>query len=122
MLIEGASGGAFQIIDVREPTEFAVSHLPGAVNVPSSMTDADLLAAVKVDRPVIVYCAVGYRSSIVARRLRAAGRTNVSNYAGSIFAWANAGYSLISDGGTALTVHPYNYGWGRYLKPERRAF
>lgn len=111
-----------QIIDVREPDEFNASHLPGAINVPPETPDDELLSKVKADVPVIVYCSVGWRSSELAERLQAAGRTNVSNYAGSIFAWANAEQPLQSSAGTVKTVHPYDSHWGRYLKPEHRAF
>jgi rhodanese-related sulfurtransferase len=111
-----------QIIDVREPDEFNASHIPGAINVPPETPDDELLAKVKADAPVIVYCSVGWRSSELAERLKAAGRSNVSNYAGSIFAWANAEQPLQSTAGTVKTVHPYDSHWGRYLKPEHRAF
>jgi rhodanese-related sulfurtransferase len=121
-LVSKKDGNPVQIIDVREPDEFAVSHLPGAINIPPETDDEALIAAVNPDRPVIVYCSVGYRSSILAQRLQAAGRTNVSNYIGSIFAWANAGHALQTTNGEAKTVHPYDKKWGRYLKPEYRSF
>jgi rhodanese-related sulfurtransferase len=120
-IIGAAEPGAVQIVDVREPDEFAVSHIPGAINVPSGTADTDLLAAVSSDGLVILYCSIGFRSSSVARRLKSAGRTNVYNYAGSIFAWANAGQTLQSNKSTATKVHPYNSNWGRYLRPEYRA-
>lgn len=116
------TNGNVQVIDVREPDEYAVSHLPGAINIPPDTTDDDLLAALNPDKPVIVYCSVGYRSSVLAQRLQAAGRTNVSNYIGSIFAWANAGHPLQSSGEEAKLVHPYDRKWGRYLNPEYRSF
>jgi rhodanese-related sulfurtransferase len=116
------NGSAVQIVDVREPEEFKVSHLPGAVNVPPESSDEDVLAKIKSDNPVIVYCSVGWRSSEMAERLQAAGRANVVNYAGSIFAWANADQPLESSGGITKAVHPYDSHWGRYLKPEHRAF
>ncbi len=110
-----------QIIDAREPAEFAAGHLAGAINVPPRTSESDLLAAIDATRPVIVYCSVGYRSAILIRRLQAAGRTNATNYAGSIFAWANAGHPLQSVNGATTTVHPYDKTWGKYLAPERRA-
>ncbi len=113
---------AVQVVDVREPDEFKVSHLPGAINVPPESSDEDVLAKIKPDHPVIVYCSVGWRSSEMAERLQAAGRTNVVNYAGSIFAWANAEQPLESSAGATKAVHPYDNHWGRYLKPEHRAF
>lgn len=111
-----------QIVDVREPDEFEAGHIPGAINVPPETPDEELLAKVHADGPVVVYCSVGWRSSILAQRLKAAGRTNVTNYAGSIFAWANAEQPVQSTTGTVKTVHPFDSYWGRYLKPEHRAF
>ncbi len=110
-----------QIIDAREPAEYAVGHIAGAINVPPSTADPDLLAAIDATRPVIVYCSVGYRSAILIRRLQAAGRRNATNYAGSIFAWANAGHPLQSANGATTTVHPYDKTWGKYLVPDKRA-
>lgn len=117
-----ASRPDVQIVDVREPDEYKVSHIPGAINVPPDTTDDVLLEKLKPNAPVIVYCSVGWRSSELAERLQAAGRTDVTNYAGSIFAWANAEQPLESAAGTVKTVHPYDHHWGRYLKPEHRAF
>ncbi|MFA5950092.1 MAG: rhodanese-like domain-containing protein [Hyphomicrobium sp.] len=121
-LLDGKPTGEVQIVDVREPEEFAVSHIPGAINIPLETPDEALLAAVPSDRTVVVYCSIGHRSAIVAQRLKAAGRSNVANYIGSIFAWANSELPLQASGGTVTKVHPYDNHWGRYLKPEHRAF
>ncbi len=121
-LLSQGGPGAVQVVDVREPDEFKISHLPGAINVPPETSDEDVLAKIKSDRPVLVYCSVGWRSSEMAERLQAAGRINVVNYAGSIFEWANADQALESSTGTTKVVHPYDRSWGLYLKPERRAF
>lgn len=114
-------GADFQLVDVREPDEFAVSHIPGAINVPLGTTDDELLSIVRSDIPVIIYCSIGHRSAIVARRLRSSGRKNVQNYVGSFFAWANSGNPMQSVRGPEQTVHPYDRRWGRYLRRELRA-
>jgi hydroxyacylglutathione hydrolase len=44
------------------------------------------------DRPLIVHCAGGYRSSIAASLLERSGRTRVSELAGGIAAWESAGF------------------------------
>ena len=110
------------LLDARERKEFDLSHLPGARHV-----DPDA-KPVEVDRilaghpgPVVVYCSVGWRSSAMADRLLAAGRTNVSNLEGSIFAWANENRPLEANGKPAQKVHPYNKTFGALLIPERRA-
>jgi rhodanese-related sulfurtransferase len=109
------------LLDVREPAEFAVSHLPGAVRVDPDASPEKLRPLVSTNRAVVVYCSVGYRSSALAARLAKAGATNVANLEGSIFAWANEGRPLASNGRPASVVHPYDARWGRLLNPERRA-
>ena len=112
------------LLDAREPAEFAVSHLPGAMRVDPDATTDELargLADLPHDRDVVVYCSVGYRSAALAKRLRAAGFERVSNLEGSIFRWANEGRPLASASGSARLVHPYSDTWGRLLDPDRRA-
>ncbi len=110
------------LLDVRKEEEFRVSHIPGAVRVDpdaKATTLAPLLN--RPDRPVVVYCSVGWRSSALAERLLEAGHTNVANLEGSIFGWANEDRPLVCETGAALKVHPYNRTFGKLLKPGRRA-
>lgn len=109
------------LLDVREPDEFAVSHLRGARRARDIDEALPLLAGVAPDAPIVAYCAVGYRSSALVRELRARGYTNVSNLEGSLFEWANRGLPLHRGERTARTVHPYNWWWGRYLDKSLRA-
>ena len=113
------------LLDVRQPQEFKVSHLPGAINVSpnASVQDAanTVLKDVPKDRRIVAYCSIGVRSSILAQRLTEAGYTNVHNMIGSIFQWANEDRPLVGDNGPVKKVHPYNAHWGRLLEPERRA-
>ncbi len=109
------------LLDVRKPEEFAVSHLPGAKRIEPSVKAADLIPTFPTNRPVVVYCSVGYRSSELATRLLEAGFTNVCNLEGSIFQWANEDRPLVANGKPAATVHGYNETFGKLLKPERRA-
>lgn len=110
-----------QLLDVRTPKEFAVSHLPGAQLIAPDAKAEDVLAKLNRERPVVVYCSVGYRSSKLAERLQAAGLIQVMNLEGSIFAWANEDRALEKDGQPATQVHAYNKRYGQMLKPERRA-
>ncbi len=101
------------LIDVRENDEFAVSHLPNAINVKkvSEITNAK-------DAPMVIYCSVGVRSAAFAEELMAKGFTKVKNLRGSIFAWANVGYPLRRGASAVKTVHPYNKKWGTLLNQE----
>ncbi len=108
------------LLDVRTPAEFAVSHLPGARQIDPGISGEELAATLPPDRPVVVYCSVGYRSSDCATRLVRAGFTNVANLEGSIFQWANDGHPLEREGREVREVHPYNRTFGRLLRPELR--
>jgi len=59
---------------------------------------------------------VGYRSSILARKLQTLGFKEVHNLEGSIFKWANEGRPLVQGQTTVHKVHPYNAHWGRLLE------
>ena len=103
-------GGLPLVVDVREGEEFAVSHLPLALNIQTG----DSLAQRYPDRntEIVVYCSVGYRAAGVAARLEELGYTRVRNLHHAIFEWANRGYPLVNDSGGTRQVHPYNRAWG----------
>lgn len=106
-------GRAPVLIDVRDKAEFAVSHLPNAVNI----TNVEEIHSPK-GTPIVVYCSVGVRSAAFARDLAGKGFTAVQNLRGSIFAWANRGYPLRRGAMPVQAVHPYDKKWGILLKKE----
>ncbi len=61
------------VVDVRSPSEFASSHVPGARNVPLGASTEALRGIGPLDTPVVVYCASGTRSAMAARKLRGLG-------------------------------------------------
>jgi len=68
-------------IDVREPFEFAMGHVRGAINIPPSrlMAGANKLADVSKDADIVVYCRTGSRSHVAKYMLEQMGYTNVTN-------------------------------------------
>jgi len=100
------------LLDVRAKEEYAVSHLPGAILWNSKKTD---LSKLLKDRIIITYCSVGYRSSKLAVALKKDGFKHVYQLKGSLFAWANLQYPLVT---TTHTVHPYNKKWGTLLNAD----
>ncbi|MBU6200835.1 MAG: MBL fold metallo-hydrolase [Acidobacteria bacterium] len=76
-----ASGRDLQVVDVRGQGEFASGHLDGAVHIPVAQLRRRA-GELRPDVPTVVYCAGGYRSSIGASVLRAAGFTDVSDVLG----------------------------------------
>lgn len=109
------------LLDVRTAAEHEVSHLPGARRVePDEALPAWLLTLPRTT-PIVAYCAVGYRSSAYARRLEAAGFSDVANLEGSIFAWANEDRPLLRGEAPVSVVHPFDQTWGRLLDEAKRA-
>jgi len=103
------------LLDVRPPAEYAVSHLARARRVDPGAAAASVLGDLPPDQPIVVYCSAGYRSSILAQRLHAAGRKHVANFDGAIFKWANEGRPLERDGKLTREVHPYSLLIGRLM-------
>lgn len=110
-----------QLLDTREPEEFAVSHLPGAIRIDPDATAVQIRSIIDTTHPVVTYCSVGYRSSEIADRLIKAGAPNVMNLEGSIFKWANEGRPLVRDGMPVQRVHPYSSRYAEMLQPNLRS-
>jgi hydroxyacylglutathione hydrolase len=78
------------VIDVRQPGEYEGGHVPGAWHVAAGDLQ-DRLADLPRDRPIATVCASGYRSSVAASLLRAAGFTDVHWVADGLPTWEAAG-------------------------------
>ncbi len=87
--LERALHNGAQLVDVREPGEYAEAHVPGAVLVPMGQLPGRLH---ELDRatPVHVICASGGRSSAMGDVLAAAG-FDVVNVAGGTQGWISSG-------------------------------
>ena len=78
--------GALQFVDVRNPGETAGGTIRGAATIPLPQLTARM-GELDPARPTVVYCASGYRSSIAASALAAAGFDDVSDLLGGFEAW-----------------------------------
>jgi hydroxyacylglutathione hydrolase len=76
-------------IDVRAPRERDQKYIAGSLAIPLNHLTENLEKLPK-DRPLLVYCAGGYRSSIAASLLQRSGFNPVSEIAGGIVAWEAA--------------------------------
>ncbi|QDT10838.1 rhodanese-like domain-containing protein [Stieleria marina] len=100
------------LVDVRSAAEHSVSRIPGAITQAEYEADADSLAG----RRVIVYCTVGGRSYLYARKLVSDGIDAV-NYQEGILGWCRAELPLESPGKRPTAeVHPY---WRIFWVPDR---
>jgi len=84
-----ASNDAPLAIDVRTPRERQMKHIAGSLSFPLNHL-AENLGSIPHGRPLLVYCAGGYRSSIGASLLQRAGFDHVSEIAGGIVSWEAA--------------------------------
>jgi rhodanese-related sulfurtransferase len=76
-------------IDVRNPRERDQKHIAGSLAMPLNHLTENLEKLPK-DRPLLVYCAGGYRSSVAASLLQSRGFSRVSEIAGGIVGWEAA--------------------------------
>lgn len=109
-------------LDAREPEEYAVSHLAGAIPVGYDHFAVAALTDLSKDAPIVVYCSVGYRSEKVTEQLRAAGYTQVSNLYGGIFEWVNQGHPVVNADGPTERVHAYSRTWGVWLRKGKKVY
>ena len=82
------------IIDVRTPREYDAKHIDGSVSVPLNHL-GERMQDLAHDRPLLVHCAGGYRSSIAVSLLQKAGFRRVSELAGGLAAWEAAGLPVV---------------------------
>jgi rhodanese-related sulfurtransferase len=82
-----AGGDAIQLLDVREPHEYAYAHIDGAQLIPLR-TLPSRTAELDRSRDLIVYCHHGMRSAHAVEFLRRDGFDRVRNLAGGIDRWS----------------------------------
>jgi hydroxyacylglutathione hydrolase len=86
---ERLAAGAAVALDVRTPFEREEKSVAGSISVPLSQLLARI-SELPSDRPLLIFCAGGYRSSIAASVLANHGFRNVSEIAGGMTAWETA--------------------------------
>ena len=85
----------FLLVDVREESEFAKDHLPGAIHLGKGIIERDIEARVpEVNTEIVLYCGGGFRSALAADNLQKMGYTNVISMDGGIRDWREKGYPL----------------------------
>jgi rhodanese-related sulfurtransferase len=83
------------LIDVREESEFAKDHLPGATHLGKGIIERDIEERVPdLATELILYCGGGYRSALAADNLQKMGYRNILSMDGGIRGWRDKGYPL----------------------------
>jgi len=88
----------FLLIDVREESEWAKDHLPGAIHVGKGIIERDIEERVPdVNTPLVLYCGGGFRSALAADNLQKMGYTNVLSMDGGVRGWREKGFPLTKE-------------------------
>ena len=83
------SGAAITLIDVREPVEWEINRISGAVLIPQSVLESgEALAGLAPGVIPVLYCKTGIRSAQALVALHRAGFSNAVHLRGGIVAWA----------------------------------
>ncbi|HEV3510161.1 MAG TPA: rhodanese-like domain-containing protein [Candidatus Sulfotelmatobacter sp.] len=91
-------GDELLLVDVREESEYAKDHLPGAIHLGKGVIERDIEQRVPdLNREMILYCGGGYRSALAADNLQKMGYSNVISMDGGIRGWREKGYPLTKD-------------------------
>lgn len=91
------SGGALQLLDVRERHEIEQGMIPGARHLPRAHFEVlaeEVLPARDVF--VVVYCAGGVRSAFAARTLKELGYVRVASMSGGFGRWRSLGFASLT--------------------------
>ena len=86
------AGENFVLLDVREESEWAGGHLPGALHLGKGIIERDIEGKVPDSgKKIILYCGGGFRSALVADNLQKMGYCNVESMDGGWKGWLEAG-------------------------------
>jgi rhodanese-related sulfurtransferase len=89
------AGEKLILVDVREDTEWANGHLPGAIHLGKGVIERDIEQRVPTgDTKLILYCGGGFRSALAADNLQKMGYSNVESMDGGWKGWLEAGFPV----------------------------
>src|SRR5689334_4337648 len=91
-------GERLNVIDVREESEYAAGHIPGAVHLGKGIIERDVEGKYPdKSTELLLYCGGGFRSALAADNLQKMGYTNVISVDGGMRGWREKGYPLTKD-------------------------
>jgi len=88
--IDNAEAGVVYF-DCREPNEYALGHIPGAVFIPRGNLETKIEAVIPREAKVLIYCATGNRSALAADTMQQMGYKDVASMSDGFRGWVNAG-------------------------------
>ena len=91
------AGHSFHLVDVREDTEWAMAHLPGAIHLGKGVIERDIEKVIpNREAEIVLYCGGGYRSALAGDALQQMGYTRVISMDGGIGEWHQRGFPLVT--------------------------
>ncbi len=88
-------GEKLVLVDVREDSEWATDHLPGAIHLGKGVIERDIEKTVPdTNTELILYCGGGFRSALAADNLQKMGYKNVISMDGGVRGWREKGYPM----------------------------
>lgn len=89
------AGQQFHLVDVREESEYASGHVPGALHLSKGVIERDIERVVPdTHAEIVVYCGGGYRSALAADNLQRMGYRRVISMDGGMRGWCEAGHPV----------------------------
>jgi len=90
------SGERYIVLDVREDSEWAAGHLPGAHHIGRGILEREIENAVpEKNAPIVLYCGGGFRSALAADNLQRMGYDNVVSLDGGWRGWTARGLPTV---------------------------
>ena len=87
--------GGYLFLDCREPNEYKMGHIPGALNIPRGLLEFQIANKVPdKSTSIVMYCKTGGRGCLAACTLCRMGYEKVMNMDGGWLAWEKAGYPV----------------------------
>lgn len=88
------AGEELRVIDVREESEFAQGHIPGAIHLSKGVIERDIETIVpERDTVMVLYCGGGFRSALAADSVQKMGYEQVISMDGGWREWKNCGFA-----------------------------
>lgn len=124
-----AAGKELVLLDVREPAEFDMLHIPGAINVPRGVLEQSCewdfdetlpLLATGRELDIVVICRSGYRSALVADVMQQMGYTSVVSLKAGVRGWNDFEQPLADANGDALDADAADELLAPRLRAEQR--
>jgi rhodanese-related sulfurtransferase len=78
-------------LDVREPNEWNLGRIPGAVHIPRGTLETKIEQVIPREKEIVIYCAGGNRSALAADTLKQMGYENVASMSGGWREWVQSG-------------------------------